>query len=167
MTDAAIRAGDVAIDLVERGKVLVVERTAISVRKHREQENFDLAGYKSHPLLDVSDEETVWKCVYLPDKPKTEFSGTYDFPESRLARIPIEEANEDLRRPQERQLVSMLESLFKMAATLDDEWSVEAKGFEQAMGVLATNTSALPDDLVDEARELADVEQTIAAGGDD
>jgi len=161
MTDARIRAGDVCIDLVERGKVYVMERAAISVRKHREQESYDISDYKANALLDVRDEETVWTCVYLPDKPQTEFSGTYDFPESRLARVPVEEANQDLRKPQERLVVTVFESLFGMATTLDEDWAVEAQNFEQALAVLTANTSALDDDLVDEARELADIEETV------
>jgi hypothetical protein len=167
MTDARIRTGDVVIDLVERGKMLVVEQAAHSVKAHQQTEGYDIQTYKSHPLLDVADTEPVWTCVYLPDKPTTEFSGTYDFPESRLARVPVEEANQDLRRVQERQAVSMLEALFKMAATLDDEWSVEARDFRQAMSVLAENTTAFDDDLVSEAKELASVDKTITAEGDD
>jgi hypothetical protein len=166
MTDARIRTGDVVIDLVERGKMVVVERAAHSVDAHRQTESYDISEYKSHPLLDVSDTEAVWTCVYVPDKPSTEFSGTYDFPESRLARVPVEEANQDLRRTQERQAVSMLEMLFSMATTLDEDWAVEARSFEEALGIIATN-AALPEEIVGEARELADVEQTVAAEGDD
>ncbi|MDS0258549.1 hypothetical protein NDI56_03875 [Haloarcula sp. S1CR25-12] len=152
--DGRIRAGDVAIDLVERGKVLVVEKAAHSVAAHQQAESYDIQTYKSHPLLDISDDEAVWTCVYLPDKPTTEFSGGYDFPESRLARLPVEEARESFRRPQERQVVSMLETLFAQA--LDDH------AWEE---VTTVAERCLPSDLVDEARELADVERTI--GGDE
>lgn len=166
MTDARIRTGDVVIDLVERGKMVVVERAAHSVDAHRQTESYDISEYKSHPLLDVSDTEAVWTCVYLPDKPSTEFSGTYDFPESRLARVPVEEANQDLRRTQERQAVSMLEMLFSKAAEIDADWAVEAQSFEEALRTVATSVE-IPEKIVDEARELADVEQTVAAEGDD
>jgi len=167
MTDAAIRACDVAIDLVERGKVLVVEQAAKTVADHQQREDYDIQSYKGNALLNVSDDETVWTVVYLSDKPTTEFSGGYDFPESRLARIPVENARESFRRPQEAQAVSMLEAMFKMAATLDSEWSVEPEDFQEALVVLTSNMGGLRDELVDEAIELADVEQTIAAEGDD
>lgn len=159
MTDARLRAGDVAIDLIKRGKVMVLERAAISVREHRQTADYDIGDYGGNPLLDVTDEETVWTCVYLPDEPTTEFSGTYDFPESRLARVPVEEANQDLRRPQEAQALSMLEAMFTAAMESRFETATDDLEF--------IARQALPDDLVDEARELADVEQTVAAGGDD
>ena len=153
MTDARIRAGDVCIDLVERGKIFVMERAAISVRKHREREDYNIDDYKANSLLDVGNEETVWTCVYLPDKPQTEFSGTYDFPESRLARVPVEEASQDLRRSQERLIVSVLESLFG---------AVRRSGSEETNEIVTSVArDALDEDLVDEARELADVEQTV------
>ncbi|WP_135302625.1 hypothetical protein [Haloarcula amylovorans] len=147
--NSGIRTGDVVIDLVERGKMLVVERAATSVEEHRESENYDIADYKAHPLLDVSDDEAVWTCVYLPDKPTTEFSGGYDFPESRLARIPVEEAREEFRRPQELQAVSMLEAMFNQARE-DHAWEE----------VTTIAERCLPSAVVDEARGLADVEAT-------
>lgn len=159
MTDARIRAGDVAIDLVERGKVLVVEQAAETVTEHQQREDYDIQAYKGNALLNVSDDEAVWTCVFLPDKPTTEFSGGYDFPESRLARIPTEEARKSFRRPQEAQAVSMLEAMF--TAAVDSRFDDAADDLEYVA------RKALPDDLVDEARELADVEETIAAGGDD
>jgi len=163
MTDARLRAGDVAIDLVERGKVLVVEKAADTVTDHQQREDYDIQDYKGNALLNVSDDEAVWTVVYLPDKPTTEFSGGYDFPESRL----VENARESFRRPQETQAVAMLEAMFKMAATLDSDWSVEPEDFQEALVVLTSNMGGLRDELVDEAIELADVEQTIAAEGDD
>lgn len=156
MTDARIRAGDVVIDLVERGKMAVVERAAETVAEHRATEDYDIATYKAHPLLDVSDDETVWTCVYLPDKPTASFSGTYDFPESRLARIPIEEANQDLRRVQERQLVTVLETLFREARQSSKDIEFEA--------ITAAAERCLPTELVDEVHQLVDVDETI--GGD-
>jgi len=68
MTDAAIRAGDIAIDLVERGKVLVVEQAAKTVADHQQRKDYDIQSYKGNALLNVSDDEAVWTVVYLPDK---------------------------------------------------------------------------------------------------
>jgi len=157
--DSRLRAGDVAIDLVERGKVFVVEKAADTVTDHQQREDYDIQDYKGNALLNVADDETVWTCVFLPDKPTTEFSGGYDFPESRLARIPVEESRESFRRPQETQAVAMLEAMF--TAAVDSRFDSAADDLESVA------RQALPDDLVDEARELADVEETIAAGGDD
>lgn len=151
MTDPELKAGDVAHDLVKRGKVLVVERVAESVDRHRERNDYDIAEYKANALLGVSESESVWRCVYLPDEPSTSFSGTYDFPRSRLARIPVENAREDLRRPQHGQAVTMLAALFSAALAYDDAPAVEDL---HTLG----NYAGFSSELLEEARELAEAD---------
>lgn len=119
MTDPDIKPGDVAIDLVERGKVYVLARTADSVEAHREREGFDLATYKSHPLIHVSDDDPVFECVYLPQNPTVELGKHYDFPASRLARVPVENADESQERIQDELAVQLSTALLAVYDTTD------------------------------------------------
>jgi hypothetical protein len=143
MADAEIKAGDVAHDLVEHTKVFVLERAALTVAAHQQQTDYDVADYKASALLDVRDDEAVWTCVYLPDSPTTRFSGTHDFPASRLARIPVEAANQRPERPQLRQMRIMLAVLIEEAEDSD------------AVVQLARD-AGFDGDVVDAAVEFAD-----------
>ena len=99
--DAEIRIGDVCLDLAQASLVQVVGFRG-TVEEHAEQDDgFSLAEYKANPLFEVDDSDAVWKCVYLQSHLKNAPSAAYDFPESRLARVPVEEANEDIQRVQE------------------------------------------------------------------
>jgi len=42
----------------------------------------------------------VWTCVYLKASLKSLPDASYDFPASRLARVPVEEAREEIPRVQ-------------------------------------------------------------------
>jgi len=160
MTDADIKVGDVCVDLVERGKVQIVAKVADSVEEHQQQESYDIQSYKAHPLLDVSDDEPVFKAVYLPENPTVSFSGTYDFPRSRLARLPVEEANGELERPQNGMAVQILFALITAGKEFD--------GGSHCPGPLELARHAgLPEDVVETAAELAQVEQQFEDGDDD
>jgi hypothetical protein len=98
--DSEIAVGDVVLDLAQGALMQVVEQSYESVEKHWDKEGFDLAEYACHPLFGVEPDEPVWKCVYLKASLKSLPDASYDFPDSRLARVPVEEANEDLRRVQ-------------------------------------------------------------------
>jgi len=150
--DGSLKVGDVAHDLIKRGKVIVVEKAAATVEDYRRFEDFDLVEYQSHPLLDVTDEETVWTCVYLPDEPKVDFSGTYDFPESRLARIPVEEVNDDIQRPQRASTVLTLSLVF------DSMQRYEAIDEDDIHAVADHIGDDIYRDYIDEALEVARVE---------
>lgn len=121
MVDPAIKAGDVCHDLAGSGKVQVVARAADTVADYREHKGFDLATYKAHPLLGVRDDEPVFSCAYLPSDPTVSFGSNepYSFPASRLARIPVEEAEPDLQRVQRHLAVDVLATLLRGA--LDDD----------------------------------------------
>ena len=99
--DSSIAIGDVVLDLAQGSLMQVVEKSYESVEKHWDKEGYDLAEYACHPLFDVQSDEPVWKCVYLKASLKSLPDGSYDFPDSRLARVPVEEANEGLDRVQE------------------------------------------------------------------
>jgi hypothetical protein len=84
-------------------------------------------------------------------------------PESRLLRIETEAAD-DGRPVRERIVRDVLVELFMIAHETAD-----APGAEHS-GKLFENVAQYmdyPDDVIDEARELADVEQTITAEDDD
>lgn len=98
MSDRTFDIGDVVYDLAQGSKMQIVGRAAARVDEYSQREDYDLASYKCHPQLGVSPSEPVFTCVYLPDSLKSSVSGTYDFPASRLARCPVEDANEDLQR---------------------------------------------------------------------
>ena len=160
MTDASIKVGDVCHDLVKGGKVQIVAKVADSVAEHRETENYDIAEYKAHPLLDVSDDEPVFKAVYLPEEPSTSFSGTYDFPRSRLTRVPVEEANGGLERPQQGMAVQILLQLFQTA-----DGDAMASSADALFDV--ASHSALPTDIVETAAEMAQVDEQFEGGDGD
>lgn len=156
MADASIKVGDVCHDLIERGKVQIVAKKADTVADLREREKFDLADYKAHPLIRVPDDDTVWTAVYLPDKPTTTFNGSYDFPESRLARVPVEEANQDLMRVQHDSAVQLTRALLSAYNGVEDDTIHRLEvAIEEVLG----------DDLASLVFELADVENQF--GGDD
>jgi len=157
MPDAEIKVGDAAIDLVKRGKVQVVGITAETVAEHQRTNDYDIQSYKANSLLNVDEDEPVYSVVYLPDEPSTSFSGTYDFPASRLARVPVEAANQDLRRFQQDIVVDLLEALILTAS--NESMACSAEAFLD----VATH-AGLPEAIVDEARELAAVEEQFGDG---
>lgn len=111
MTDSRIKVGDVCIDLIKRGKVVVVGKAADTVAEHQDREEYDIADYKGNALLDMHRGEPVYTVVFCPDAPSTSFSGTYDMPRSRLARVPVEAANDALLRPQHELATQLAASL--------------------------------------------------------
>jgi len=100
--DSSIAIGDVVLDLAQGSLMQVVERSYESVEKHWDEEGYDLAEYACHPLFNVEPYEPVWTCVYLKASLKSLPDASYDFPDSRLARVPVEEANEELDRVQDK-----------------------------------------------------------------
>lgn len=155
-----LRPGDVAHDLVKRGKVMVVGQAAETVAEHQARtSDYDIQEYGANGLLNVSADEPVWKVVFLPDEPKTEFSGTYDYPDSRLARIPVEEAAQDVEHPNRSTIVELLAEVFR-CMRLTESLSNED------VGAVADQLVGVPRVLVDEAMELSEVDDVIG-GGDD
>lgn len=87
---------DTAVDLVTRQALFVRKKVANSLDEYFEDEGFNLLTYKGHPYLPVTREDHVYECVFIPGKPGEIHKGdkwkTYDYPEGRLARIPLEQA---------------------------------------------------------------------------
>lgn len=91
---STLSGGDIAIDLVTRQPLYVNRKVATSVVEYYEDEEFDLASYKTHPYLPVSVDDPVYECVFVSRSVEQLHSvGTsYDFPAGRLARVPVEQA---------------------------------------------------------------------------
>lgn len=94
-------AGGLAFDLVTRQPLFVRQRIADSLGEYHEQEGFDLATYKMHPYLPVSADDAVYECVFISEITAESLhdwgsAKTYDYPEGRLAVVPVDEAWRDV-----------------------------------------------------------------------
>lgn len=85
---------DIAVDLVTRQPLFVRRKSAESLDEYYEEQGFNLLTYKGHPYLPVTIDDRVFECVFIPGKPGEihKDKKTYDYPEGRLARVPIEQA---------------------------------------------------------------------------
>jgi len=89
--------GSVALDLVTRQLLLVRRGSYEDLAAHYEAEGYSLLSYGVHPYLPVTVDDAVYECVYLSDVTAESLANfgdakTYDFPEGRLAHVPVEEA---------------------------------------------------------------------------
>ena len=163
MTD--LHVGAVALDLAQGRPVHVVNDTGQTAREWSDVNDYELTDNYGNGRLGASDADRVFDVVYCSNA-KSEPSKTYAMPESRLLRIETEAATDDGRTIDERITVDLLEALFTLARTLDEDWSVEPDEFDDALGKLVANCSAVDDDIAGEAIELADIAHTIPQEGD-
>lgn len=89
--------GGLAFDLVTRQLLFVRRQVAAELSSYYEAEGFDLFNYKMHPYLPVDIDDRVFECVFLSDAKAETLADwgsakTYDFPEGRLAVVPVMEA---------------------------------------------------------------------------
>jgi hypothetical protein len=86
--------GGIAIDLVTRQPLFVRQVVAQDLHEYYQDEQFDLAAYKTHPYLPVRESDTVYECVFISGDPERihKPGDTYDFPRGRLAHYPVEQA---------------------------------------------------------------------------
>lgn len=91
-THRDLAPGDLAIDLVTRQVLQIRDLAAVSVVDYYDAEEFDLASYKQHPWLPVRSDDRVFTCVFVPTNADGIHKGgrEYDYPEGRLARVPME-----------------------------------------------------------------------------
>ena len=80
-----------------RQPLFVRRVVAPTLSQYYEREEFDLLNYGVHPFLSVSIDDRVFECVFLSDITAESLSGfdsakTYDYPEGRLAHVPVEQA---------------------------------------------------------------------------
>ena len=89
--------GSVAIDIATRQLVFVREESYESCRDHYAAEGYDLCTYKTHPWLGVTPDDRVFEVAFLDSNPSEvhKTGRTYDYPESRLVPVPVEQAWND------------------------------------------------------------------------
>jgi hypothetical protein len=146
MTD--IQVGDVCLDLAQGRPVHVLAETGLDVETWSDRNGYDLLENYGNGRLQTQPDDAVFDLVYCSGA-KSEPSKTYAFPESRLLRVETEKAD-DGRQVYDRAVVDVLDALFQ---AFDD------RGIKETLEFAAVDR--FDDDLVDEAKELADVEQTI------
>lgn len=118
--DRKVRPGDVAIDMAQGSWVYVVDLAAPEVAVWNRENDKNLLEYAGNWLCGATLGDRVFACVYLGGNGvKSTPSGSYDFPESRLARYPAEEANQDLRRVQTFAVRDLLTELLEDAKRAD------------------------------------------------
>ena len=91
-------AGSLAIDVVTRQLLFVRSKVADDLSAYYEQEGLDLLTYGPHPWLPgVTIENAAYECYYVNDLSLDGIDDLgkrrdYDFPEGRLAVVPVEQA---------------------------------------------------------------------------
>lgn len=150
------RIGDPVMDAAQGRAMVVVAAPDQTVAEWSESNNYDLQENYANSKFDPTPEEGVVECVYVSDV-RSEPSKTYTFPVSRVKLIDAHHAD-DGRRLADRVAVQVLESVFDSMHTCE---GLDAPTIE----TVANNIGDIDADVVDEARELADVNQRI--GGDD
>lgn len=106
-----LQIGDVVLDLAQGRPMQIVDRYDGNAADWSEEKDYDLVGNYGNGRLGATEHDAVFSCVYCSSI-KSEPSKTYDFPESRLARVEVDHAEEDLERIQyeirQRFLVDLL-----------------------------------------------------------
>jgi len=144
--DRQIRPGDVAIDQAQGSWVYVVDYASPEVAVWNRENDANLLDYAGNWVCGANLADPVFSCVYLQGSGVKSTPGkSYDFPASRLARYPVEEANVDLPRPQTVALESFLTQLLESMKRKD--WIVSESD--------ETLEEALDDDLGTYVRETA------------
>lgn len=149
MTDEVLRVGDVALDLSQGRPVQIVRAHDETVAEYTD---YDLLDNYANERLGTGPEDAVFDIVYVGSL-RSQPSKVYAFPESRLSRIEVEAASDTLGRVQDEWAEQLLVTLFTVAGRDED-------GVRQGLQYLARG-SGIPDDVIDRARELADVERRV------
>lgn len=156
MTDNPFKTGDPVVDLAQGRPMVVLDAPDETVREWSDRENYELTENYANGKLDARDDETVVRCVYVSDI-RSEPSKDYTFPASRVALIDAHHADGG-RRVFDRVAVEVLARAFESMQRYEtfEEHDIDA---------VARHIGGVSPGVVEEARELADVEQTI--GTDD
>lgn len=159
------RIGDPVMDAAQGRPMVVVATPEETVAEWSDANDYELTENYANAKFDPHPQEPAVECVYVSDV-RSEPSKTYTFPASRLRLIDAHHAD-DGRRVADRVIVDVLEELFDLARVLDEEWSVDPEGFDDALGKLVANATGIDDDVAGEAIELADVTHTVGGAADD
>jgi hypothetical protein len=154
MTSNPFRIGDPVMDAAQGRAMVVLDAPDQTVAEWSDANGYDLEGNYANGKFDPAPDEPVVECVYVSDV-RSEPSKTYTFPASRCVLIDAHHAD-DGRRVADRVLVEALADVFAVVRDLEDTPDADR---------LATvfTVAGIDDAVVDLARELADVEQTVAA----
>jgi hypothetical protein len=153
--------GEPAIDTATGRSVVIVDRAADRTDDHSDAEGYDFLENYGNQRTRARAADPVYTAVYvssLQSKP----SKSYDFPSSRLGR-PEYENVDGVDRVYEMVARDVLEQLFVGASAV----GLDALAVESTRGALQRIAleAGVDEDVVDEARELAEVETDF--GGDD
>lgn len=151
MTDYPLGVGDVALDLAQGRPVHVLEATGQTADEWSDANNYELTENYGNDRLGASADDRVFEVVYCSNA-KSKPSKTYAMPESRLLRLETEAADDGWPVYQ-RAVRDALEDIFRVFIGEDEESTVTTTLTEQ-FGV----------ELVDEAKELADVDVRFGDG---
>lgn len=147
------QTGDPVMDAAQGRPMIVLEPLAETVDEWSDRNGYNLLDNYANAKFDPSPDEPVARCVYVSDV-RSEPSKDYTFPISRLRLIDAHHAD-DRRRVADRVRRDTLEGVFLALADAEMDHRID--------GLADTLRPAFGDDLVSEARELADVEQTVKA----
>jgi len=87
---AIMASGDIAIDLVTREVLRILEPVAPDLPTYYDDEGVDLLTYNQHQYLPVRMDDIVFRCVFVGDLDELHRERkTYDYPAGRLARVPL------------------------------------------------------------------------------
>jgi len=169
--DRRVAPGDVAIDLAQSSPVIVLRREADTVmdymNDHGDRMDRHLLDYPGNHLTGATEGDTVYRCVFVPNDVKSDEWRTYDYPETRLARVPAENSDDTVYRVQHSATIRVLSRLIDAAddasvsadpeavkellgdAGIDPELidAAEEHAFWQSPGDFSTGVRRIPDDL--------------------
>lgn len=153
MTNQPFRIGDPVMDAAQGRAMVVVAAPDETVAEWSEREGYDLLENYANSKFSPDPTEAVVECAYVSDV-RSEPSKTYTFPVSRCVLIDVHHADGG-RRLASRVEVELLADMYR---------SVEGDQDRGTVTFLAEQ-AGVSSDAIDEARELAHVEQTIPQDG--
>lgn len=150
------KIGDPVVDLAQGRPMVVLEAPDETVQEWSDANNYDLTDNYANGKLGARPDGHVVRCAYVSDI-RSEPSKDYTFPASRVALIDAHHADTG-RRLFDRVAVEVLASVFDSMRRYESFEDHDRDAVARHIGIVT-------QDVVDEARELADVAHTV--GGDD
>jgi hypothetical protein len=153
-----IQVGDVVLDLAQGCAMHVLEEYDGTAAEWSAANGYELTENYGNDRLGASDGDAVFECVYC-NAINSEPSKTYAFPESRLARVETEAAD-DGRPVAQRVMVELLAHIRKEMLWRHDDDDILDKGLKtfSAAGLSAARHVGMSEDAIGEATELSQVE---------
>lgn len=152
-TSNPYRIGDPVVDLAQGRPMIVLDAPEQNVVEWSGDNDYNLLRNYANGKFDPDPDEYVVECVYVSDV-RSEPSKSYTFPVSRVCLIDAHHADGGARI-YDRIARDVMEQLF--GEIVEPKERHEADWIEQRL------TESFSEDLVSEARELAEIEQTVTA----